>query len=121
MGYASAVEAVEAHIEALNTHEKAAISQTIVYPFVQLLPNGKSFTYVDEDAYPTSTMGPPIRLMACREVSRGTAGELVIFEVDVDQEDDGKPHRGPRRALYAVVKTDTGWRLTWRQFLGYLS
>lgn len=116
----SAHGAVEAHIAALNTHEKPPVSATIVYPFIHGMPDGRMTVYADEEAYPSSTFGPPIRLVRCTQVSESTNGKLVVFEIEVDQERDGHPHRGPRRALYCVAETDGEWRLIWRHFLGYL-
>lgn len=117
---ATPLQAVQEHVDALNTHQKVRVSETITYPFFQGMPDGKKYWYQDEDAYPASTLGPPLLVDTCSEVARSTDGELIVFDVTVDQANDGGRHRGRRQALYCVSNGPSGWTVVWRQFLGYL-
>lgn len=96
---ATPLQAVQEHVDALNTHQKVRVSETITYPFFQGMPDGKKYWYQDEDAYPASTLGPPLLVDTCSEVARSTDGELIVFDVTVDQANDGGTAVVARRSI----------------------
>jgi len=109
--------ASERHLSALMTLENEAISATMMFPFVHIDPDGSKTLIADAGDLP-DMRSLPFRTRLTNAVTlRQKLGTAIVY-VEFQRYDlAGNPTRSGS-AVWGLVKQDSSWKVSWRQFFG---
>ena len=110
-------QAAIAHMKALDTLDKAQIVATKLFPFAQLMPDGKKKFMKSLKEHEEDTAPSPYKFTLTNtellDETNGTALVRVTFGVTAP---DGTNWIG--NAWWAFTSVEGKWLLSWRQYLG---
>ncbi len=109
--------AIKAHMAAFTNRDTAAVATTSSFPVVQFLVDEPPTTFSSsEDLDDESERPYEVALVSAEEIDR--KGDLALFKVRMQI--DGPNQSAGGLAWWAVKQTDGVWRVTWRQWLGFV-
>ena len=110
--------AVEAHMAAINSKERARFAATIAYPFVHIESNGEKIIYTSAADVPDMSAVPFARSEVANCDTISSNDDLAVYLLSW-QRYDADGNREPLvRGLWGVQRSGAHWKIGWRQYLG---
>lgn len=114
----AARQAVDRHMAAINSKDRARFAATIAFPFLHVEPDGQQVRYPGPDAVPDMTAIPFARAEIVRCEVVAATGALTVFSLRFQRYDESGAPTEQADALWGAHTTDDGWKVGWRQYLG---
>lgn len=113
----SPIEAIHDHFDALMIHGREAVAQTSLFPFVHIQPDGEKMIFQSADDLPDWGDLPfKSKIIDCKLLA--SCEESEIFSILCQRFDLDDNDTVCVNAVWGTSKSEDGWRVCWRHFLG---